>query len=131
MCYRLFIASDAMLPEISPTQPPSFAVSRVERTGDCADVPFPPEWTVVEAGSTSGCACDFHGKRKASRTLLAEYLRPLCGRQSLRVFSTWYGDEAKPAIPQPAIRWSHVTNSGDPFPLQTLTDILPESADHV
>ena len=131
MCYRLFIASDAMLPEMSPTQPPTFTVSPVKRTGDCADLPFPSEWTVVEADSTSGCACDFHGKRKAARTLLAEYLRPHYGRQSLRVFSTWYGGEAKPAIPQPAIRWSQVTDPGDPFPLQSLTEILPESADYV
>ncbi len=128
MCHRLFIASDAFLPEVEPTRVPSISI---ERVGDAQLLPFPRGWTVVEAGSTSGCACDFHGKRSAARSLLAEYLRSLCGRQALRVFSTWYGDEAQQPIRHQTIRWAQITDPGDPFPLQTITEICPQGADHV
>ncbi|MCK6491602.1 MAG: hypothetical protein L6R48_25410, partial [Planctomycetes bacterium] len=79
MCYRLFIASDLPLPLVAPTHPePTFDVAAVP-TAEIAALPFPAGWQVVEAGSTSGCACDFHQEAPGSRQLLADYLRLLAG----------------------------------------------------
>lgn len=124
MCHRLFIASDLPLPLVAPARPrPTFdtaAVAPAER----AALPFPAGWHVVEAGSTSGCACDFHKRSPGSRQFLASYLRPLTGRQRLLLYSTWYGDEAVAHIRQAALPADQLTTVGDPIPLQTLTPIL-------
>lgn len=124
MCHRLFIASDLPLPLVAPAHPkPIFDVAAVP-PAEIAALPFPVGWQVVEAGSTSGCACDFHKRNPGSRQFLASYLRPLAGRQQLLIYSTWYGEEAVAHVRQAALPVDRLQVVGDPIPQQTLTPII-------
>jgi hypothetical protein len=131
MCYRLFIASDHPLPPVPVGDPPVFAAFPLAGPSTLR-LPFPPGWNVVEAGSSSGCACDFHdGARSgdeppgASIMALAGYLRSLAAGQSVSIYSTWYGEEPDPSILQPGLTPDEVVAATcDPFPSQTLTPII-------
>ena len=123
MCYRLFIASDGELPLVAPTDPPTFHVEPVSPEL-VTELPFTPGSQVVEAGSSTGCACDFHADDVASRQRLVAYLRPFVGRQRLHIYSTWYADETDPYAVQAALPIDGLLADLDPIPQQTLTAII-------
>ena len=123
MCYRLFIASDRGLPLAPQSKPiPTFAIEPISGE-DRVRLPFPRTWQVVEAAA-SGCACDFHHQRGPGRQLLMRYLAALRGRQSLRVYSTWYGDEDHLYQELPPVTVEEIGGDEDPFPQQSLISII-------
>ncbi len=123
MCHRLFIASNHSLPLIAPIEAGN-TFSAEDISADVrAILPFPQGWQVVEAGSTSGCACDFFGDDPVCRRFLAGYLRQAATTQSVLVYSTWYNDETDPHDLRPAIAVDALLIDDDPFPYQTLTPV--------
>jgi hypothetical protein len=124
MCNRLFIASDHPLPLLPAHLPgPLFGTCAVD-PDLVATLPIPAGWQVVDTVSTSHCGCDFFHEEGSHRRWLAEYLRPLAGRQRLLLYSTWWSDEALPATTRPALTVDDLCQDGDPIPQQTLTPIL-------
>jgi hypothetical protein len=124
MCHRLFIASERGLPLVPPSKPiPTFAIELISEE-DRIRLPFSPTWQVVEAGSTSGCACDFHHRGGQGRQSLMRYLAALRGLQSIRVYSTWYGDEDHLYQELPPVTVEELGGDDDPFPPQSLISII-------
>jgi hypothetical protein len=132
MCHCLYLATGEPAPAVAATVPPTFSarpLEAAERT--TLDLPFPAEWHVMELGSTSGCACDFHGTppwaggggtaEGAPCRLLADYLRGLDAGAWL--YSFWNA----PVAPRPTgrlrapIDW--IATHWDPIPDGWLVEI--------
>ncbi len=92
MCHALFLAAPIDLPQMAPTDPPTFSVESIGGNYQGIRQHFPPNWSIRYLGSSSGCSCSFHGKNDGSRQALRDYLSTLPAGTTVQLYDCWEGE---------------------------------------
>jgi hypothetical protein len=136
MCMMLYLAADAPVFEIAPTEPPGeFSVTMID--GDdvlvCAVFSKP---AVYRCGSYTGCSCGFsygsndaeglpgQGSLRALYDFIGGALTPTT---TLEMYSCWSGDEGNPPETRQRVSLAELMESGGTFDFteRTLVTVAP------
>jgi hypothetical protein len=136
MCMMLYLAADAPLTEIAPTEPPgAFSVAAIDDDDAIVRTVFSKP-AVYFCGAYTGCSCGFsyglndaddlpgHASLRALREYIGNVLTP---SQTVEMYSCWSGDEGNPPEYRHQVSLAVLDATGSTFDFteRTLLTVAP------